>query len=639
MLFRSHIDQNKWPYRAVVFDPRIFTTLYEKTARTFANKPKGRVIPREGSDVLKATINNELLSFQWDDNERVDAQSMLSKWALLDLNTRKYGAGFALCKWRYETRVEKKEEKDGKTTKIKGTRKVVFDGPDFTVLNNRDCLPNPAYPTIKNWFQHRTYPTFQELESVNDSARTKPVYKNLDLLRQRMREESESGGDSREVNYVIKDKSLKGLTDYLGRDQVYKTIELVTEYRTDRWITFAPKYGVILRDIPNPYDHGQIPVVLLKYYPVDDDIYGLSEIEPVEKIQKAINALVCQYIDAINMSLYAPLKVNSAGGAVQMNTLEFGPGKKWLMSNPQTDVIAHDQQITGVSEFSSTYRFLVGAMSEALGETSAATSNLLPGSEAKTATEIKDLAQSRTARDNFNQTFLAEAMKKQALFWLTMNQQFLFSDSREKTKIINIVGKDAIKFFEQMKLGDYGLTEDMTDMLSDENLAGVDIQPQDLMTPLFPVDQDGLAVPKFEREPTSQIGRLIIEPDDLAGTYDYIPDVGSMNQDAAASDLAARSQAISLLIANQNVTALLAAEGKRVNVADLVVDYLEDLGFKNASQYIDNLEQQQMGGGELGQQINPAGEGIPGQGGQVGGPGEFGGMAGSPAALPSFPTV
>ena len=64
-LFRSYIDEKDWPYQSVVFDPRVFTAIFEKTARLFANKPRGRMVPREGGDTLGAKINNELLSFQW----------------------------------------------------------------------------------------------------------------------------------------------------------------------------------------------------------------------------------------------------------------------------------------------------------------------------------------------------------------------------------------------------------------------------------------------------------------------------------------------------------------------------------------------------------------------------------------------
>lgn len=144
-LFRSHIDETKWPYRAVVFDPRTFTSLYEKTSRLMGNKPKGKLVPREGGDALGAMIHNSILDWQWDDNERVDNMPMLAKWALMDLNTRKYGAAFALAKWHYQTQIEVKDKK----------RKVFYDGPNFKPLNNRDCLPNPSYSTIKFWFDHR----------------------------------------------------------------------------------------------------------------------------------------------------------------------------------------------------------------------------------------------------------------------------------------------------------------------------------------------------------------------------------------------------------------------------------------------------------------------------------------------------
>ncbi len=605
-LFRSHIRKEKWPYRSQVFDPRTFTFITEKTARILANKPKGRLIPREGGDVVGAKINNELLSFQWDDNERVNNQSMISKWALMDQNARKYGAAFAVVPWHWERQMTK--SKDGKEEK---KWKVVFDGPDMRTLNNRDALPNPSYSVIKNWFQERSYQTLDELEQINETSRGKPSYKNLHLLRDSLKIESlnnGSGGNKRANNYTSKNLSLKGLTDFLGMDVVYKTIEIVTEYREDKWITIAPKYGVVIRDIPNPYEHGQIPVILLKYYIVDDDIYGLSEIEPVESLQKATNALICQYLDAANMSLYAPLKINQAAGSVQLHTLEFGPAAKWLMNNPQTDVVAHDQSITGVSEFSSTYRFMVGAMQEALGETSAAISNLTPGSDEKTATEVQDLATTRQARDNFNRIFLGEALKKQMQFWFAMNQQMLFN-AGEKQKILRINNKEAIKYFQKVGMDSYGLAEDTIDSLAETDLDGVNLDINELQTPVYPVETDEGVKSKFEVNETGEMGTLIVEQSDILGNYDYIPDVGSMSITSDVEATKAKLQALNLITGNQVVMGLLQQEGVQLKARDFVVDLLEDMGFKNADQYFEavpqnipgipgeNVYAQQAGGG------------------------------------------
>lgn len=630
ILFRSYIQKSNWPYRAMVFDPRVFTTIYEKTARLLANKPRGRMEPRESGDALGAKINNELLNFQWDDNERVDSTPMLAKWALMDLNARKYGASFGLVKWHYERHISE------------GKGKVFYDGPNFKPWANRDVLHNPSYSFIKNWIQLRDYNTFQELSEVNDSARSKPIYKNLDLLKKSLTREGLKSGDQRASNYVVKNLSIKGLTDYLGQDPTFKVIEIITEYRPDRWITFAPKHGLILRDIPNPYKHGQIPVVQLKYYPVDDDIYGLSEIEPVEKLQNAINALLCQYLDAINMSLYAPLKIRNTNGAVQMHTLEFGPAKKWLMNDPTTDVISHDQATSGVAEFSNTYRFLVSALQEGLGETSAIASNQAPGSGNKTATEIKDLQTSRSARDNFNQIFLTEAIKKQMMFWYKMNQQFMFNAS-EKTKVIRIVGKDAIKFFQNMGLDANGLTDESMDMLTDENLAG-SVTPQDLEQPLFPVNGDT----KFSMEPGGSTGKLILEPDDLAGSYDYIPDVGSMSRNASQEEIDARGDFLSRVTGVDpktgqptGIASMMAQEGKRIKATDLLIDYAEDIGFQTADQYVENIPEQNPMEGGLNGQIDPAtGQpiGAGGAGAQAVSPNMAnGGVGGFQGLVPSVP--
>jgi hypothetical protein len=633
-LFRSHIDTSDWPYNSVVFDPRTFTAIFEKTSRLLANKPRGRMVPREGGDSLGAKINNELLSFQWDDNERADGSSMLAKWAMMDQNTRKYGAGFALCKWRYDTTTVKEKDKKG-NTKYKKT--PFYDGPDFKVLCNRDVLANPSYSTIKNWFAYREYVTLAELENVNDAARVEPVYKNLDILRDSIKQKELKNGDTRATNWTSKNKSVKGLEDYLGQDISNKTIEVVTEYSQDKWVSYAPHHGVILRDITNPYDHGQIPVVMMKYYSVDDDLYGLSELEPVERLQKAINALVCQYLDSINMSLYVPLKIRATG--VQMHTIEFGPGKKWIMNDPTSDVVPHVSPGTGVNEFASTYRFLVGALQEGLGETSAMTSNLNAGGKDKTATEIKDLAVQRNARDNFNQIFLSEAIKRQMMLWHLMDRQFMFSDPTQKQKIIRVVGKDAIRYFENKGLGGDGISEEAAKTIegSDDDVQslienGV-ITLQDLAQPNYPVEMGGETVPKFYSD--GDTGHLIIEKEDLAGNYDYIPDVESMKLPDDGQTLAAKKQMIELMM-NPATAQMLMVEGYKIKSKELFEDFFEQLGMKDADKYFTKEENAlQTGNGPLGPS-NPGQGNVP-NAGMVPNQGPVGGQAGP--SVPGSSTI
>ena len=364
----------------------------------------------------------------------------------------------------------------------------------------------------------------------------------------------------------------------------------------------------------------------LKYLPIDEDQAGISEIEPVESLQRGDNALICQYMDAINMSLYNPLKVRKTAGAVQMHTLEFGPGAKWMMDNPSEDVVAHDQNITGVSEFSTTYRFMIGAMQEALGETSAAVSNLNPGESSKTATEIRDLAIQRNARDNFNQIFLYEAIKKQMGFWYSMNQQFLFKKDKEgQNKIIRIVGKDAIAFFQKMGLDQEAMSDETIERVSglieeDPELASV-INTDDLGEARFPVDAEGQNT-KFALDDDQQSGTLVIEPSDLEGDYDYIPDVQSMSIPDDAQLIAAGKQMIDLTT-DPNTTQQLAQDGYRVKTKELFEDYFERLGFKDADKYFEKLQQ----GGDIFGQDQTGQPAIQGGGQAV--------QGGAPGAIPN----
>lgn len=599
-LFRSYLDENNWPYDALLFDPRIFTFIFEKTSRLIANKPKGRLIPREGADVLSAKINNSLLDYQWD--QANFGGTMLQKWALMDINTRKYGAAFALCAWKYET------DRGGR---------IVFDGPEMEVLNNRDVAHDLTATAIENanWIQVRKYVTLQSLERVNDAARGAPIYKNLEELRFSLNQQDktkETGGlqgqgEGRETHWISRNRQISKLeTDPYGKDQVFRTVEIVTEYRRDRWITFAPRQGIILRDIPNPYMNNEIPIVMLKYYMIDDDLYGMSEIEPVKGIQKAINAILCQYIDEINQNLYSPIAI---GPGVKQHTLEWGKGARWIMNNPMTDFRLVESRSNAAQFFNNTYSVLVSAMMNALGESSLGVSNIQPYQQDKTATEVKALQLQRNARDNYNQLMLSESIKRQFMLWHSMNQNLLFSDPTRENFVIRIVGRDAIKYFQERGLGDMGIGDEATkymQQMADTFGVGLDelrskygIKGEQFAFPKYPVnlksDGDTEVKPKLLVDEGKNSASLAVEEKDIKGLFDFSVDVESMAVSSDDERKQARQTAVSLLVSNPNITAYLQQEGVKPKFKELFIAWLEDLGFSDADKFFENLQGAQGG--------------------------------------------
>ena len=617
-MFASHIDENSWPYRSLMFDPRPYTVILEKSARLIGSKPKGRLVPREGGDSLGAYINNELLDFQWEDNSRL-GQSMIAKWIMMDQNVRKYGSSFAIIKWRYERRTVKDEE--GKPIK-----EVFYDGPDFQVCNNRDVLANPSYENINKWFQHREYLTIKDMETVNDTTRGEPVYKNLDILRDSVRKDVRVKGDYR--NIQSQNKSIRGLNDYTGQDDTNRTLEVITEYRPDRWVTFAPRHGVILRDIENPYRHGEIPVVHLKYYPLPDDLYGVNELEPVSKQIKALNAHLSAYSDTIALALRPPVHVNPLN--VRMHTLDWSPEAKWLMNNPNVDVQLMKIDTSVTANFQSIYQVLVGSLMNALGEQSQqmSSSNPFEGTGKVTATEIRDTAYTRNVRDNMNKIYLAEALKRQIMLWHAMNQQFMFKAKKDQLKVIRIVGRDAIQFFTKQGLADIRPTDEDAMKVAQGQMEQKDIP----MGPRYAVpvgeDEEGMPmeVPKFMPDENGSGGNLLIEPGDLVGNYDYIPDIESMSA-PSPQDLEQKLMTLITTITNPAIVQGLAQEGKKPKYEEILTRAIEATNVvKDAEGYFEDLPQPE-GGLNAENQINGGGIAAPGGGTESIGNVPNGGMA------------
>jgi len=601
-----------WPYETKITDPRIRTTLIEKNARLINSKLRGSLSPREGGDMVGAAINNAILEFQWDNAN--ESGSMLTKIGICDMDARLYQSKFVLVKWRYEA--------DGD--------EVLFDGNDIVPLDIRDCGLDPTCTHIKDakWFQHRTWEHMEDLEAQVDTN-GKPIFKNLDKLKNGISEKlGQKHSASRSKEYTSRVKQLRGLEDRTGEDMAFPVVMIVTEYRTDRWVTYAPDYGLILRDIANPYKHGQIPVAQLRYYPLQDDPLGESEVECVIPLWKAIQAVVCSYMDEVILKMRPPLKIIE--NAARIETILYGPEAQWLVDRP--DAVTEMTSGSGsLQYFQTTYQALVAAFNIAMGDLSQGTSSVDPFStDNKTATEIRASVRQQNMRDQKNQNDLGEFLKDIMMMWLSNNQQFLFADPEKTEHIIKIVGKDKYDQYKQMGLDESEVPPEAMEMITDIVDRNPDISDVELST-LY----ETASIPKYpvvlnpnEKDPTklkikkkliiSDVGNmadLAATPGDLVGTYDYIPDVRSMATGASEELIKARQQAMMFLTSNANVLQLLAGQGWVPNTKQLLVDSFEDTGLKGAERYFTKINGQPLNQ----TQGNPQQMGGPLQAGQAGG--------------------
>ena len=602
-----------WPYMSRVVDPRIRTSILEKNARLLNSKLRGRFVPRKGGSVLGANLNNSLIDFQWDNAN--DGGSMQTKLSIVDQDTRLYQSKFVLVKWKYE------EDADGE---------VIFDGNEMYPLDIRDCGMDFKADHIRNakWFQHREWVFLEDLERENDFPGA-PKYKNLDVIKGRIADSNQTGtpiensnSSKRENEYVSRVKQLRGLEDRIGTDTAYPTLEVVTEYREDKWITFAPEYNVIIREIDNPYDHGKIPISQNRYYALQDDNLGESEVEAVIPLWKAIQATVCGYMDEVILKQRPPLKI--LDGEVRIETIVNVPDAQWLMDRPDA---VQEMQSNGeaIRFFQITYSALVSAFSTAMGDLSQGTSGVDPFSPDKTATEVRETVRQQSTRDQKNQNDLAEFIKDIISMWVVNNRQFLFADPSKHDYVLRIVGTEQFEYFKRSGLDEMTISDEAMQLVSDiittqgGNLSDSEMNTliDTAKTPKHPVilnpnekDPEKISFkPKMEVSELGDSAELSIVPEDLNGNYDYIADVKSMAIGAGEELARARAKAMDRFV-DPTVNQMLLSEGFRPKIKEMLSADLESTGLRDAERFFEAIENEQ-------QQINPndpqAGGVVPGQ--------------------------
>lgn len=575
-----------WPFISHTVDPRIRTTLLEKNARLTNRTLKGKVTPKKGTTIVKARINGAVIDNQWDN--ATEGGSMQQKISTCDLDARLNGSKFAYVYW--------KELRDSKG-------ELKFDGNEMKPIDINDCGMDPNCEHIRSakWFQHRMW---MPVENITEN---KDLYgeKYAELMKLITVDKKKFSQKRRDISYTKRVKQLKGLEDRLGTDPSFPVVEWVIEYRVDKWIIFCPSYSLLMLVQDNPYDHNNIPISQLRYYPIDGENLGESEVESVLPLWRAIQAFLCAFMDEAILKMRPPLKV--VEGAVRIETIVYQPEAMWLMDNVNA-VMEVESRADSIKYFQSTYPMLVSAFNVAMGDMSQGTSNVDPMGQDKTATEIRQIAKQQNTRDQKNQTELAEFIKDVVGMWIANNKQFLFRDPDKKEHLLQILGDDNYNYFKREGMDEMVLPDEVAvaiqETMASMQEAGVNLDEATLQSmiqagqiPKYPVitNPDEKDSSKLDMKPKlrpTELGdgaELSVTPEDTDGNYDYVPDVKSMEAGAGEQLMFARSQAIAQ-VTNPNMLQLLAAQGVKPLIKDLLIADFEDKGLNDAGKYFEAIQ-------------------------------------------------
>ena len=315
-------------------------------------------------------------------------------------------------------------------------RYVSYDGPSARAVNIRNFWPAPEAEDVQTarYVIHRTYKNLSEIKKLvaQGTYRWPDDMSEADLF--------SSHDDPRIV-------ALGNLDLSPGNDPTRKQIEMLEIWTNDgvgspgRVITLANRRA-ILRVHENPFWHGQKPFIRFVDYLRPHHFWGVGEVQAMEGIADAINAITNQRIDAGRLTLDPMWAVNEQhlvsrsdirtrpGGAIRIREVGLRPSE-----------VIEPINRGGVPQNA----FQEVATLQQMGERTTAVSSYQRGDApmgSDTATAAAILSDAGTSRFSLKQKlFEIDPFADLALHYGSMLQQFTTTE-----RVVRLVGEEGINW-------------------------------------------------------------------------------------------------------------------------------------------------------------------------------------------------
>jgi len=309
-----------------------------------------------------------------------------------------------------------------------------YIGPDMWLIHPRNFFPQAGCTNI-NSMDYAQVSTWVSVEYLK--GRDKKVWKNLPELIRKVKEGGKTKQQMEQKHLPVNERLNSVFASETGE---FAQCELLTEYRKNRWITYSKEYNLVARDMPNPQDNNELPIVMKHCFPLIDRLYALAEFERGHTLQKAANSLVNLYFEGVQMSIFPPLILDQNG--IVASTIEYKAKAKWI----RTKAGAIEQMKLspeGLNTFNSTYGFLKSQMLNLGATTDTTVSKDTDPGQGKTPQALKMQGAREGARDNWDRFMMEQALEQ-------VNQKFidLLSTKQEKPIDITLFKSDLKKLQE-----------------------------------------------------------------------------------------------------------------------------------------------------------------------------------------------
>jgi hypothetical protein len=393
----------------------LMNLVLDQTARSVAQMPTGSVQAVSGADkgtsyywqlVLEKYILKNA-NTQWD---------FLTKLRIVDMYSHIYGTMPALINW---------------------VQRDDYVGPDLEVLHPRNVRIQANKYSIEDadYCFVDSKVNIKFLEGL--SKREDDVYDKsaIEELIAKAKDKSDTLSTTNQ-SYEQQQANASNST----QEGDYSEVVLTTRYERDKWIVYSQDYKIIIRQSDNPYDDGELPIIMKYTYPLIDRIHGLGIFERGKSTELAMNSLLNMHLDASLYSIIPPTVIDKTG--VVMSSLKREPGAWWITTKPNA-ITNMPINPAGMNTFQATFNLLNANLLKMAASTDTSVSKEVDVGMGKTPKALEMQNALQGARDNWDRGMLEKFVEK------AYNKMVnLLSQRQEKNIPVEIFKEDIRKIKE-----------------------------------------------------------------------------------------------------------------------------------------------------------------------------------------------
>jgi hypothetical protein len=377
--------------KSQVFDHKLSTQIMERSARVMAQLPVGKVKAISKNDEGASKMMNLIIEKYVLPNAN-SQYDFLTKTRMTDLYSNMYGNFFAMVDWIVK--------EDG------------YVGPDLYLLPIRDVFPQVGAVSLEDsdYVIVRTWRPLSWFKTIKKDSEFKNMSKIIAKLEKKTGDKTGKDTSS---------KSKRENTDYPTTNEAKGKgyFEVLSMYEKDKWTDYVPAADEIMREIDNPHENGELPVVNKYSIPMLDDFMGMGDFERGKSMQYFLNGLWNLYSDAVRVSIFPPVLLDKDAIA-DTSSIKWAAAAKWLMNKGGAQSGAQVMNLTpqGTNTFNSTYQMVTASLMNMFGTTDTSITKESGPEFGKTPQALQMQASRENARDTvdrfYMEQFLTKIMKK-----------------------------------------------------------------------------------------------------------------------------------------------------------------------------------------------------------------------------------